>query len=283
MLKAFANAKINLLLDVTGREENGYHTVNNIMQTVSLQDTVTLSCETKGIKVAYDDGFPVTEKDICLKAARKYQESAQNTIDADIFIEKVIPTAAGLGGNSSAAAAVLALLNAHYGYLSEQELLKIAATLGADVPFFLIGGTALCSHYGEIITPVAAFPTMYVVIAKKGNKGATAEMYKKIDESNASKNTDITKMLEALETQNVDNIIPLMQNVFEDVSSSDSLELICFMKECGAKASMLSGSGPAVFGLFSDEDAANECCKKICEMKVSAYLCKTTSQGIIIE
>ena len=283
MLKAFANAKINLLLDVTGKEENGYHTVNNIMQTVSLNDTVTLSCDCKGINVAYDDGYPVTEKDICLKAVMEYIAYSKKDIDADIFIEKSIPTAAGLGGNSSAAAAVLSLLNAQYGYLSDEELLKIAASLGADVPFFLIGGTALCSHYGEIITPVTEFPRMYVVIAKKGNKGATAEMYKKIDQSNATKNTDITKMLDALKTKDVDNIIPLMQNVFEDVSSSESLELIDLIKLSGAKVSMLSGSGPAVFGLFSDEARADECCKKICDMGISAYLCETTNQGIIIE
>ena len=90
MLKAFANAKINLLLDVTGREENGYHTVNNIMQTVSLCDTVTLSCDCVGIKVAYDDGYEVTDKDICLKAAREYERLSDKKINADIFINKVI-------------------------------------------------------------------------------------------------------------------------------------------------------------------------------------------------
>ena len=116
MLKCFANAKINLLLDVTGRDDNGYHTVNNIMQTVSLSDTVTLSCDCNGISVAYDDGYPVTEKDICLKAAKEYESVSGKRINADIFINKVIPTAAGLGGNSSAAAAVLALLNKQYGY-----------------------------------------------------------------------------------------------------------------------------------------------------------------------
>ncbi|MBR5451802.1 MAG: hypothetical protein IKV36_02280 [Clostridia bacterium] len=135
MLKAFANAKINLLLDVTGREENGYHTVNNIMQTVSLCDTVTLSCDCVGIKVAYDDGYEVTDKDICLKAAREYERLSDKKINADIFINKVIPTAAGLGGNSSAAAAVLALLDKQYGCLSQKELLSVAASLGADVPF----------------------------------------------------------------------------------------------------------------------------------------------------
>ena len=99
MLKAFANAKINLLLDILGREENGYHTVNNIMQTVSLQDTVTLSCKGEGIRVSYDDGYPVTDKDICLNAAKKYEKVSGRKINADIFINKVIPTAAKTTAN----------------------------------------------------------------------------------------------------------------------------------------------------------------------------------------
>ena len=283
MLKCFANAKINLLLDVTGRDENGYHTVNNIMQTVSLQDTVNLSCDCDGIKVAYDDGYPITDKDICLKAAKEYEKLASKKINADIFINKVIPTAAGLGGNSSAAAGVLALLNKKYGYLTKEQLLEIAASLGADVPFFLIGGTALCEHYGEIITSISKMPQMYVVIAKKGNKGTTAEMYQKIDSSGAYKNADLEKMLWAIETQDLQNILPLMQNVFEDVASKESLELKKIIADCGADVAMLSGSGPAVFGLFCEEKVAEECCKKLCDMGVSAYLCFMADSGIIFE
>lgn len=283
MLKAFANAKINLLLDVTGRDENGYHTVNNIMQTVSLCDTVTLSCDCVGIKVAYDDGYEVTDKDICLKAAKEYERLSDKKINADIFINKVIPTAAGLGGNSSAAAAVLALLDKLYGSLSQKELLSVAASLGADVPFFLMGGTALCEHYGEIIKPLPTIPKMHLVIAKKGNKGTTADMYKKIDESGAYKNADLEGMLLAIKNRDTKKMISLMQNVFEEVASPESLELKQVMKECGAQAAMLSGSGPAVFGLFADEQKADACCKKLCDVGVSAYLCETTDSGIIIE
>lgn len=283
MLKAFANAKINLLLDILGREENGYHTVNNIMQTVSLQDTVTLSCKGEGIIVSYDDGYPVTDKDICLNAAKKYEKVSGRKINADIFINKVIPTAAGLGGNSSAAAAVLTLLNEKYAYLTHNQLLEIAATLGADVPFFLIGGTALCEHYGEIITPIPPMPKLYVVIAKIGDKDSTAEMYKKLDQIGTSKAADLDKMLSAIKSREAKNVFPLMQNVFEKVASKESLKLIQIIKDCGAEKAMLSGSGPAVFGMFYDEQGADGCCRTLCDMGISAYLCETTDKGIELE
>ena len=284
MLKCFANAKINLLLDITGREENGYHTVNNIMQTVSLSDTVTLSCECDGIRVAYDDGYPVTDKDICLKAANEYERVSGRKINADIFINKVIPTAAGLGGNSSAAAAVLLLLQKEYNLIADADLLSIAESLGADVPFFLVGGTALCEHYGERIAPLPDFSRHYVVIAKKGNKESTAEMYKKIDTVKWEKKADLEGMLTALSEKNGSAVIDKMFNAFESVSNSEDILYIKeIMNSSGALGSMLSGSGPAVFGLFENQEKAENCCKALCDAGITAYLCETVDKGIIIE
>ena len=284
MLKAFANAKINLLLDITGREENGYHTVNNIMQTVSLCDTVTLSCECKGIKIEYSDGYEVGPKDICLKAATEYQRLAKRDVNADIFIEKVIPTAAGLGGNSSAAAAVLMLLQSEYRMLDDEQLLEIAKGLGADVPFFLIGGTALCEHYGETVTSVDSLPECYVVIAKKGAKSSTADMYRKIDNAELSQKGDLEGILAMLKNKDLDAVCEKMFNVFEKVSQSEDVEKIrSIMLKSSAKAAMLSGSGPAVFGIFNREDTAKAVCEALVAAGVSAYLCKTEKVGIRIE
>ena len=96
-------------------------------------------------------------------------------------------------------------------------------------------------------------------------------------------NADLEKMLWAIETQDLQNILPLMQNVFEDVASKESLELKKIIADCGADVTMLSGSGPAVFGLFCEEKVAEECCKKLCDMGVSAYLCLMADGGIIFE
>ncbi len=280
MLKARAYGKINLLLDITGREQNGYHTVNNIMQTVSVFDTVSLDVNYNGISVICGN---IPEADnICLKAALEYQKAAGVKINAKIEIEKNIPIAGGMAGGSSDAAEVLVLLNRVYGCLPEKELYKIAESLGADVPFFIKGGTVLCSHYGEIIEPINDIPEMYFVIVSSGEKKSTAEMYKTLDSVEKPSHGNLSAMLGAIKMGDRDKIISNMFNSFEDIWQTERVEEIKgILKETGAERTMISGSGPSLFGVYKDESIAKAAQNALKSRGIESSLCKSQkAQGI---
>ncbi|MBQ1183634.1 MAG: 4-(cytidine 5'-diphospho)-2-C-methyl-D-erythritol kinase, partial [Clostridia bacterium] len=165
-IKAFA--KVNLSLDVTGKRADGYHTLCSVFQSVSLCDIVEIE-KSDSISVKCSDTSLNGEDNLCNTAAVKFFQAAGILGGADIFIEKHIPLAAGLGGGSADAGAVLKGLNELYGNpLSEKKLLEIALSLGADVPFCMVGGTKLCEGIGEIMTELSPLPECYIVIAKKG-------------------------------------------------------------------------------------------------------------------
>lgn len=274
-MKINAYAKVNLFLDVVGKLENGYHEIVSVMQTVSLCDTLTLE-KTNGEITLSCDGLNIEkEKNIVYLAAKKFFEKVGGGVG--ILLEKRIPEAAGLGGGSADAAATLCALNTLYNHpYTQEKLLKMAATLGADVPFCLVGGTALCEGIGEKITPLKPIPKLYVVIAKNGVKESTAKMYGEIDKLSSYTPLNIQKFTTHLNQKKVEEAFLYSGNIFEQFYGE--AELGCIKKQmlyCGAFYSGLSGAGPSVIGLFATKKDAESCHKQLIEQKIQSYLCET--------
>lgn len=247
-----AYAKINLTLDITGRRPDGYHDIETIMQTVNLYDTVTV-CKSEFLTVECNDTELCGENNLAYIAAKRFFEATGINGGAQIIIDKNIPKAAGLGGGSSDAAAVLRALKRLYGVkLSKKELIDIAAKIGADVPFFVRGGTKLCKGIGEELSDAPKLPDCYIAIIKEGAKKSTGEIYKRFDSVGTDKRPDNEKMLELLRNGDLKGIASNLCNVFEksvpECEKSKSLLL-----NFGAIGACLSGSGPTVFGIFDNE------------------------------
>ena len=267
-----ANAKINLFLDVTERREDGFHNIVSVMQSVSLCDTLTLdacySDETK-IRLSCDDtSLPVDENNLIYKSALKYLAKFNISADINIELEKRIPIGAGLGGGSSDAAATLRALNCVFNLASESELLDLAAELGSDVPFCLIGGRALCTGRGEKVSPILDYPVNYFVIAIGKERVSTPAAYRALDEKydNFSKEGYTPKECDGR-----------MFNIFESVTNiSEINEIKKIMAKYEAESAMMSGSGPSVFGIYADESKARTATEALIDQGFSAYYCHSS-------
>ncbi len=278
-----APAKINLYLDVLGKLENGYHTIESIMQTVSLYDTVEVEKDDV-ISIECGDGdVPTDERNLAYKAAVRFFDSTGINGGAKIKIEKSIPVSSGLAGGSTDAGATLVALNKIYGEpLTEDELLEIAAKLGADVPFCMKGGCVLCRGIGEDMTPIDSFGEYNVVIARGGEGVSTPAAYKALDEkygdSLAEKFADVNKTVEVLKKDDIHSLADTLYNVFEEVVL-DSHSCAGYLKnklgELGALKAMMSGSGPAVFALFDSAEKAETAAEAVRKEGYKAYAVKT--------
>ncbi|MBE7049487.1 MAG: 4-(cytidine 5'-diphospho)-2-C-methyl-D-erythritol kinase [Ruminococcaceae bacterium] len=262
-MKVYANAKINLCLDVTGKRDDGYHNVCMIMQEITLCDILDIEITDSEDIVLMCDSQNVGQADdnLCTKAALLFFEKTGIKKGCSISLKKNIPVCAGLGGGSSDAACVLKTLNTLcHSPLSDDELASLGLTLGADVPFFIKGKTALCEGIGEILTPIASKEKFWVALIKPDADISTKEAYKRID-SEAIVHPDTKKATKVMEEGNMNELYKLCSNVFEDVSIKDFPQIKeikeHFMSK-GAKFSMMSGSGPTVFGIFDTEKEANE-------------------------
>ena len=254
-------AKINLSLDVTGLREDGYHTLDTVMHTVSLCDRLTLSLEEEpGIRLATDrDYLPVDEKNTAYRAAKLFFEAAGRPHQGlTLRIEKHIPSRAGMGGGSADAAAVLRGLNALFGApLSGAELEALGARIGADVPFCVRGGSCRCTGVGEVLTPAPALPPCFLVICKPPVGVSTPRAYALLDRLPPARTQATPRVLEALAQGDLRAIGESLGNRFED-----ALHLIPVrqarkaMLAAGALGARMTGSGSAVYGLFPREDAA---------------------------
>lgn len=272
-----APAKINLALHITGRLDNGYHTLKTVMQSISLCDKVTVSLNDSGkINVACSDkSIPVGDGNIAYKAAEVFFRAADISAEtgADIYIEKHIPSQAGLGGGSADGAAVFYALNKLCGEpLTEEKLCEISASVGADVPFCIKCGTALCEGIGEIMTPLPPLPDCFIVIGKGSEGISTKEAYEKIDSCPEAANCDFNA---ADFTENLGKAASRCKNVFEKVSRVDDvLKIKGLMLGGGALCSAMSGSGSAVFGVFTDRSEAEDMCALLAEDGYFSALCK---------
>ena len=265
-LSAMAHAKLNLTLDVLGRRNDGYHDLKMVMQEISLGDALELDLET-GDPWAMECGIaeiPCDDTNLCIKAARLF--FASTGIDCGgltVRLTKYTPSCAGMGGGSADGAAVLRLLWEHYGRpISREQLFSIAEQVGSDVPFTLLGGTALAEEKGQILTPLSSMPQCTLVICKPDFPISTPALFRAIDDAEIVARPDTPGMLRALEQGDLAGIAGKLFNVFTPVVAKDHPEIGVIqdiMVSQGALGAEMTGSGPTVFGIFADKTAAGAC------------------------
>lgn len=260
-IKAFA--KINLGLDVVRRLENGYHEVKMIMQTVGIYDELTLTRTEQGITVTTDkEELPTDDGNLIYKAAKIMMEEYHLDGGIHIHLKKNIPIAAGMAGGSTDAAATFKGINRLYDLdCTLEELMKLGVKVGADVPYCILGGTALAEGIGEKLTSLNPAPDCYVLVAKPNINVSTKYVYENLDAEGISVHPDIDGMADAIWEESLQGILDRMGNVLESVTVKkypviDDLKKR--MRELGALNSLMSGSGPTVFGIFVDERIARE-------------------------
>lgn len=252
-----SQAKVNLSLDVCGVRDDGYHTVQMIMQKCNLCDSVYVEKQPEGIELSCNLYFlPTDERNIAYKAAKLFFEETGVCGGVKIHMEKRIPVSAGLAGGSGNAAAVLQGLNMIYETnLSEERLEQMGLKLGADVPYCLRGGTVLAEGIGEVLTDLSPLPKTPIVIVKPKISVSTPEIYKAIDSAEIHERPDTPLLIEALGEKDVTKIATNMKNVMEVVTENMHPvigEIKNKLMQMGALGAMMSGSGPSVFALFDD-------------------------------
>ena len=266
-IRVRAHGKINLALDVLRKREDGYHEVRMIMQSVGLYDNieiVNLGQSTTGkpeIEIETNLRYlPNNENNLAYKAALLLMEEFYISAHIRIKIKKMIPVAAGMAGGSADAAAVLKGVNKLFGlHLTNEELKKRGVTLGADIPYCIDGGTALSEGIGEILTPLSPMPQCIILLVKPPINVSTKLVYGKLDAANNEYHPDIDGMIEAIEAGDLLEMTNKMGNVLATVTEAEYpiiTEIKNKMIELGALGSMMSGSGPTVFGIFNDRNAA---------------------------
>lgn len=261
-----AKAKINLTLDVLAVREDGYHDIKSVMQTVELCDQVTLTkTEEDGIKVTANvDTVPLDESNTVVAAVRAFEEKTGAAVGGlSIHLEKNIPVAAGIGGGSSDAAAVLRGLDKLYGTnLPVTELAKIGINVGSDVPFCVYGGTCVVEGRGEEVGRLTGLSSGWIVLCKPDFSLSSHEMYQRFGSEEMEPQTDVVTVMLALEWEDVEAVAKRVQNVFETVLTDEERAAVSGIKEtmlnCGAAGAAMSGSGPMVYGIFIDEAQAKK-------------------------
>ncbi|MDQ0091742.1 4-diphosphocytidyl-2-C-methyl-D-erythritol kinase [Paenibacillus anaericanus] len=254
-----APAKINLMLDVLHKREDGYHEVEMIMTMVDLADRLEMSTLPRDtIIISSQAGYiPLDEKNLAFQAARLIKDRYNVSKGVYIHLDKNIPVAAGLAGGSSDAAATLRGLNRLWELdIPIEELKALGAELGSDVPFCVTGGTALATGRGEKLTPLPNPPQCWVVLAKLPINVSTAEVYGRLRSSRITHHPSANTMIEAIESGSFSSVCEGLGNVLEDVTLQLHPE-VAHLKEAmlklGADGVLMSGSGPTVFGLVSKE------------------------------
>lgn len=251
-LEIFAPAKVNLRLEVLGRREDGYHELQMIMTALTLGDTLTLS-KNHCLEMTCDDPFlPVDEGNLVVRAARAFEKRTHLQMNVRFHLAKRIPTAAGLGGGSSDAAAALRGLNRWFDTpLSDDELESLGKDLGADVPFFVRPGHKIAGGIGEILTPITLVPELFLVLINPGYGVSTPEIYKKLRLTTWRKRNKLPVSLEGI-TQ----VVRLLRNDLETVAVENYPEIGKIKEhflQSGCAGCLMSGSGPTVFGIYKDE------------------------------
>ena len=283
-----AYAKINLFLDCERKRSDGYHDIVSVMQSVSLFDNVSVKIYENGTDRLFcnDPSVPCDERNLAYKALLAFRKYSGLEFFAEIHIDKKIPAAAGLAGGSSDAAAVLrALCTLSETGFSDEELTKIAISVGSDVPFCVFGGTKLVSSVGDNISALPKCPKMYVLLAIKGEGVSTPWAYSVLDEAygdfgesfNAAK-PRFEALLASLADGNAKDVAENAYNIFEREIGKRRGEvprLIGIMNACDAVKSFMSGSGPTVIGFFYDEKTAKNATAKLNEYGAESFFCET--------
>lgn len=277
-----ARAKINLTLDVLGKRPDGYHEVAMIMQTLALADLVHLREADSILLETNDLRLPADESNLAYRAAALLRRECGIDRGVHIRLEKRIPMAAGLAGGSSDAAAVLKGLTQLWKLsLTADDLSRLGATLGSDVPFCLFGGTALATGRGEVITQLRDLPSRPVVLAKLPVDVATASVYKGYRPEAVAVHPDTQSVLLAISQANWHTIEHSLVNVLESVTVKQYpqiAEIKTLMLNAGATNSLMSGSGPTVFCLAEDDTAARQIAQRLTQECTAEVIVTKTSQ-----
>ena len=290
IIKAYA--KINLGLDVVRKRADGYHDVKMIMQTIDVFDTLDIKLGIENVEntvslgglgkisvVCGDENVPCGETNLVCKSAKAFLEYTGKKADISVKIEKNIPVGAGLAGGSTDAAAVLRALNVLLKTdLSDTELMKIAKNIGADVPFCVVGNTYLAEGIGEILTPVKSNIKVDILLVKPPFSVSTPSVYKSLVLDENTTHPDIDKIKNALEDGNVSVIYENLGNTLEDVTLKIYGEVGKIkenLKNLGARAVLMSGSGPSVFAIFDDRQKLDGAYKIMKEKYKQTYLTST--------
>lgn len=281
-----AAAKINLMLDILARLDNGYHSLFMLMQSVDLYDTVTVETDSSGtIRISSDEeGIPCDKRNIAYKAAEAFFNfTGIKNEGISIHIEKRIPFAAGMAGGSADGAAVIAALNDIYETkLSQRDLCKIGLKVGADVPFCLTGGTCLAQNVGEILSPLPQLEDCYIVLAKPERGVSTKEAFEAFDSATNVRHLDTCGMLYAASQGDLKEICKRTKNVFEQlIEVPERVPIKSTLNRHGALAACMSGSGPTVYGIFDDESKAQSAASALKSIVKNIYITKPVSSGLI--
>lgn len=279
-LKAYA--KINLCLDIVNKRADGYHNLRTIMQSVDLFDQIEIQvCKsTHSIHIESDHPeLPLDERNLAYKAAKAIFEKAGIQGGARIRITKNIPLAAGLAGGSSNAAAVLHGLNILYGLnLTVAQLVHIGKSLGADVPFCVVGGTVLAAGIGDRLSFLQPIQEYNILLVKPKVGVSTKDVYSRVDIKNLTSRPDIEKAVQSIENNDLPGLTSSMGNVLEPITSSmvkEVLEIKNKMLTMGADGALMCGSGPTVFAICSSNNKAESMLKYFRNVYEQVYLCKT--------
>ncbi len=268
--KAFA--KINLYLNVTARRTDGFHDIESVMQTIDLHDTLHFElfpADQTMIELSFSEpcGLPTDEKNLIVRAAKAFLSAANMRVHLKILLEKKIPMAAGLAGGSADAAATLRALDAMLpGVLTRERLFEIAASLGSDIPFCLLGGRALCYGRGEILDPISAKDERFFgVLANTDEVSSTPKAYGALDQMYHNFDGSVTLPADLSESGTLASVregaMPPFYNIFEDAVfplCPRAFEAKARLASMGAEIAMMSGSGPSVFALTKNEALAEK-------------------------
>ena len=267
-MKIKAYAKINISLDIVGKREDGYHLLEMIMQSIDLYDEISIEKQKEDITITCDKQYvPVDERNLAYKAAKLFKEEYNITSGVSININKNIPVCAGLAGGSTDAAAVLKIMNKLFDInASEEKLMELGLKLGADVPYCISGGTAICKGIGEEVTKLKPFKDKILVLVKPPFGVSTKVVYQefKLDRVRNHPNTNL--LIKAIENDDLEEVCNNMKNLLENVTLRKHKVLINIkeeMKRYGSVGTMMSGSGPTVFAFFDDMLSAQRCFEKM--------------------
>ena len=273
-----APAKVNLALDILGARSDGYHDMKMVMQTISLCDTVSVEETASGFELRTDGDFiPAGKKTLEQRAAEAFFEAAGFPMPGlRVTLEKVTPAYAGLGGGSADVAALLRILRDNYApEMSTEELERIGFTVGSDMPFCVRGGTALAEGRGEVLTDLKPLPDCWFVLCKPDFGIPTPSLFALVDGGELTCRPDIGGMGLALESGDLAGVAARLGNVFEEVLPEEYHEVFTIknrLMELGALNAAMSGSGPTVFGIFSEQETAKRAAGVLKETYQQTYL-----------
>lgn len=279
-----AYAKINLMLDILSRLDNGYHDLFMIMQSVGIYDTVTINkTDSADIKITCDvDAIPTNEKNVAYKAAEEFFTfTGIKNEGIKIDIQKCIPHAAGLAGGSADAAGVIIALNELYNTrLKEKDIIAIGSKVGADVPFCALGGTMLAQYTGTVLSHLPDLSEHFVIIVKPDQDVSTGKAYAAFDTAEKVRHLDTKGMLLACINNDWKNISEKVGNVFEQfIEVTDRTVIKGIMRKHNCLCCCMSGSGPSVFGIFEDKITAEKCFDELKKNFSNVHLCTMVKNG----